>query len=311
MFETVDVVAKKVNLVATYEEIFHVPDEKCMTVCFADCGLLDKKRALDGFDEGVFRRYFHDALGLLGLTEDAYLANDSFMYRINVVEAFEDAIANKAVCVEKGGVCMDNQFNVEVSVSIDGSHGDPLEIVLTGDNLEKLQKDIMPTVLRRCAEGGYTSGEVYIAATYTKDGEYFDHDEEWFDLDELSTWICSYKDVLMALDDDEVDNLTYVLVPTAWLKGTLREEGVTDFNEWLNEYTADSTVDIAWLAMKENVILACDGEKVAAAIRVPVGEYPRTPLEAALEDAMSRSVETKIAEAGGRDGRGMDEIVKE
>ncbi len=184
---------------------------------------------------------------------------------------------------------MSKLFEIEALVSFEGEHDAPLKVVLAGDDLARMKQGIVPAVLRECAMAGHPVGEIHVDFTVTQDGAWLDHDEDWFDLRELSTWICSYKDVLMELDDDVVDNLTYVLVPTAWLKAMLREEGVTDFDEWLNEYTADSTVDIAWLAMREKAILACDDAKVAAAIGVPVGEYPRTPLEKALEEATKQS----------------------
>ena len=192
---------------------------------------------------------------------------------------------------------MYKSFEIEALVSFEGGHDVPLKVVLVGDDLARMKQDIVPAVVRECAMAGRTAGEIHVDFTVTQDGEWLDHDEDWFDLSELTTWICSYKDVLMELDDDVVDNLTYVLVPTAWLKATLWEEGVVDFDEWLSEYTADSTVDIAWLAMKEKVILACDDALVAQALGVPVGEYPRTPLEKVLEEATLRSAEAQNGEA--------------
>lgn len=71
-----------------------------------------------------------------------------------------------------------------------------------------------------------------------------------------NVWITVYKDALGC--PGHKDNLTEMLVPVDWLTGVLAQDGITDFEAWLDEYTADSTVDIARMALDESVILKCN-----------------------------------------------------
>lgn len=78
---------------------------------------------------------------------------------------------------------------------------------------------------------------------------------------EETVWITVYKDTLGHQED--YDNLTEIKVPQQWLKQTLEAEGVSDFSEWENEYTADNTEDIARLALEEGMILGCSDKSIA------------------------------------------------
>ena len=78
-----------------------------------------------------------------------------------------------------------------------------------------------------------------------------------------TTWITVYKDCLGIQDD--MDNLTEICVPTKWLLNELKNEGITDFEGWLDEYTADGETEaIARKAFAEKVIIACDDLNIKA-----------------------------------------------
>lgn len=73
-----------------------------------------------------------------------------------------------------------------------------------------------------------------------------------------TVWICVYKDTLGFRDSD--DNLTTVCLPTRWLRATLKEQGISGFEPWLETYTADETESIITKAMREGVIVSFDEE---------------------------------------------------
>lgn len=79
-------------------------------------------------------------------------------------------------------------------------------------------------------------------------------------LPEETVDVCVYKDVLGCPGDD--DNLTYITVPLVWLKGVLKDEGVSDYSAWSDEYTADYTENIARRALNEGVIKDCSDDVV-------------------------------------------------
>lgn len=79
-----------------------------------------------------------------------------------------------------------------------------------------------------------------------------------------NTWITVYKDALGYLDN--VDNLTDILVPAAWLLEKLKAEGETDIEGWYSEYTADSTDMIAREAVSEGVILSCADKRISCVL---------------------------------------------
>lgn len=85
-----------------------------------------------------------------------------------------------------------------------------------------------------------------------------DYFEDECPLNEVTS-ICVYKDVLGYQDDN--DNLTEIRVPTEWLINVLKEENIS-IDEWIDIYTADSTVDIASRARAEGVILGCSDENI-------------------------------------------------
>lgn len=79
---------RKVNLVATYEEHFHVPFNKRMTLYFGDYGMHFKRNEQQGFNEIVFEDRYQNALNFTGLTERELFENEEFSYRGKMVELF-------------------------------------------------------------------------------------------------------------------------------------------------------------------------------------------------------------------------------
>jgi len=77
---------------------------------------------------------------------------------------------------------------------------------------------------------------------------------------EKNTWVTVYKDALGHIT--EYDNLTSIKLPTDWLEKKLKSEGISDLEAWLNEYTADNTIDIAVAAIAEKVILECSDKSL-------------------------------------------------
>ena len=65
-------------------------------------------------------------------------------------------------------------------------------------------------------------------------------------------WITVYKDILGIVD--YFDNITSICVPKDWLIKKLEKEGDT-LDEWLSDYTADTTDTIAREALAEDVVL--------------------------------------------------------
>ncbi|MBR5190699.1 MAG: hypothetical protein IKW34_01540 [Clostridia bacterium] len=110
--------------------------------------------------------------------------------------------------------------------------------------------------------------------------EYFENYE--FD----NVWITVYKDALGC--PGHKDNLTEVLVPVAWLKSVLAQDGITDLEVWLDEYTADSTDDIARLALDEGVVLKCNNEDIHMALGLDKGNKT---VESLIAEASERSEE--------------------
>ena len=75
-----------------------------------------------------------------------------------------------------------------------------------------------------------------------------------------SIWICVYRDTIKP--HDENDNLAQVLVEEGFVKKYLAErinkhqKNKLSFDDFLNEYTADWTVDFYGYAMKHNAVKA-------------------------------------------------------
>ena len=104
---------------------------------------------------------------------------------------------------------------------------------------------------------------------------------------EETVWITVYKDTLGHPQD--FDNLTEIKVPQQWLKQTLEAEGVSDYSEWENEYTADNTEDIARLALEEGVILDCSDKSIAINLAERQRDAEKKPsLENQIDSAASR-----------------------
>lgn len=76
-----------------------------------------------------------------------------------------------------------------------------------------------------------------------------------------SVWITVYKDVLGYQDDK--DNLTEILVPKQWFINALKlVEGVEDYKQWCEDYTADNTITLTQKALREGVVQACSDENI-------------------------------------------------
>lgn len=74
-------------------------------------------------------------------------------------------------------------------------------------------------------------------------------------------WVCVYRDTVE--EHNEVDNLAYVEVTMDFLNQYVKERlnGVfKDLEEFLNEYTADSTEDFYEYAMEHNAVIAVENE---------------------------------------------------
>ena len=106
------------------------------------------------------------------------------------------------------------------------------------------------------------------------------------------TWICVYRDVLGQVEDR--DNLTDICVPTDWLTAALKEEGILP-REWVDEYTADDTQELAWKAMAEGVILDCSDPELRSRWRANgvITKTEKTALSAAIRKAETHGGKTE------------------
>lgn len=73
-------------------------------------------------------------------------------------------------------------------------------------------------------------------------------------------WVCVYRDTVE--EHDEVDNLAYVEVTMDFLNQYVKErqKGFEDLEEFLNEYTADTTEDFYEYAMEHGAVIAVENE---------------------------------------------------
>lgn len=74
-------------------------------------------------------------------------------------------------------------------------------------------------------------------------------------------WVCVYRDTVE--EHDDVDNLAYVEVTMDFLKQYVKEWQVglfKDVEEFLNEYTADTTEDFYEYAMEHEAVIAVENE---------------------------------------------------
>ena len=59
------------------------------------------------------------------------------------------------------------------------------DVTITGDDLTALKSCILPIAKQICKHKGYKSDFAYITTTISFNGEYYDHDEDEFDLTEI------------------------------------------------------------------------------------------------------------------------------
>lgn len=73
-------------------------------------------------------------------------------------------------------------------------------------------------------------------------------------------WVCVYKDTIE--EHDEADNLAYVEVTMEFFEQYVKERkrGFESLEEFLNEYTADTTEDFYEYAMKHGAVIAVENE---------------------------------------------------
>lgn len=72
--------------------------------------------------------------------------------------------------------------------------------------------------------------------------------------------VCVYRDTIE--EHDEVDNLAYVQVTKDFLDQYVKEckKGFESLEEFLDEYTADTTEDFYEYAMKHGAVIAVENE---------------------------------------------------
>lgn len=73
-------------------------------------------------------------------------------------------------------------------------------------------------------------------------------------------WICVYRDTVE--EHDEVNNLSYVEVTMDFLEHYVKEVaiGFDTLEEFLNEYTADNTMDFYSYATEHGAVIAVENE---------------------------------------------------
>lgn len=75
-----------------------------------------------------------------------------------------------------------------------------------------------------------------------------------------TVWICVYRDTIE--EHDEVNNLSYVKVTMDFLEHYVKDVAI-DFDtmeEFLDEYTADNTMDFYAYAKEHNAVIAVENE---------------------------------------------------
>ena len=73
-------------------------------------------------------------------------------------------------------------------------------------------------------------------------------------------WVCVYRDTIE--EHDEVNNLSYVEVTMDFLEQYVKErkKGFKSLEEFLDEYTADTTEDFYEYAMEHGAVIAVEHE---------------------------------------------------
>lgn len=238
-------------------------------------GYAGAKELIDGFRFcGDWER---DQINLSNTLQRHYY-DDVGVYNEGIQKAIEDKVnrvimekyPDKAFEVDHNGILFEQdvvpggRYEIEVTIDVVGENGVELGFKMAGNDLEEMKAGLLPAVQKVCAEQGYLDNQVVVGVLIEENGEWFDTDEETFDLGELNVWICSYKDSLGYLDN--MDNVTDILVPKAWLLEKLKGEGETDFEGWYAEYTADSTDMIARYAVSEGVVLSCADKRISCVL---------------------------------------------
>lgn len=77
---------------------------------------------------------------------------------------------------------------------------------------------------------------------------------------EEKVWVCVYRDTIE--EHDEVNNLSYVKVTMNFLDQYVKErkKGFESLEEFLDEYTADTTEDFYEYAMEHGAVIAVEHE---------------------------------------------------
>lgn len=83
--------------------------------------------------------------------------------------------------------------------------------------------------------------------------------KQYGEFEDENFWVTVYKDTLGYQDDH--DNLTEICVPTDWLLDYLLNENINP-DEWVEEYIADNSIEIAEKAISEGVIKECADENI-------------------------------------------------
>jgi hypothetical protein len=65
----------------------------------------------------------------------------------------------------------------------DLQHGEPLEVFYEGSDVYEMKKDIDTTILHTMRELNANDGETFVEFLMEHNGEYYDHDEQWIDVD--------------------------------------------------------------------------------------------------------------------------------
>lgn len=74
-----------------------------------------------------------------------------------------------------------NNFEIEIVIYVE-PQSDPLEVTISGEDLQELKSDILPTIIQICNNDGYANGKVYFEITISKNGEWYDSDDGALDL---------------------------------------------------------------------------------------------------------------------------------
>ncbi len=79
-----------VDLAATYEELYAIPESQRLTFYFGDYG---QHFILPGVTDEQLQAVCQKALEVMGLTEEEFLAREKeFMYRKNIITALEGLV---------------------------------------------------------------------------------------------------------------------------------------------------------------------------------------------------------------------------